>query len=632
MLEDCLLSCAHYVDEIILTDTGSTDGTKVIAEKYRATIVDHPWQDDFSAARNVCVAHATGDWVLVLDADERLAPGAGALLRQLTHQSNLDYGLMPIHNASHVAATPEQIMSGLARRSDPVLIPRFFRRTEDLRWNGVVHENVTEWLAQGRNGQVTDAHILHLGNIPRIRKERQKSNRNLRLLERRCIVEPNNPIARARLARELLRIGENKRATQEIEWAWMDLNICWAQSEAALKPQPTEVATLRSFMALNNGRTEAAFDTASQALGWGDDHPNLHLLRAASIEQTTFDDPVDRTRALMDAWNSANHCLDLAGVPSTVETLPGATSWAALTVRGLIELQQAQLGKAQHSFTLALAQKSDHQPAQLGQAEVHARLGHTEQSLKMLEPLLEANVADAWVVAADLAARNHRFEDVILFLERAEHNRPDPVRSVHRVCRANELRMFCQAWRLYCRTTQEPFTPSAGDADSLVEQAEALFNQGKYDAAVAHLFQAITVDLLHPTAWQDLAVVAHRLGLTEGAGDLLRFALELAPDNMDIQINLAELYRDSAQPWMAVDTCRGLLQQHTGDLEAIQFLEELAIGSPTRPVAFFVVSNTKKRCICLFDGAVQTAGLSSPVPSSRGISSPLQTPIPHGKQ
>ena len=594
MLPDCLESCRNWVDEIILTDTGSTDGTKRIAKRFNATVVDHIWQDDFSAARNACVAQASGDWVLVLDADERLAPGAGALLQQLTRQPHLDYALMPIHNASHIAATPEQIMSGLARRSDPVLIPRFFRRTQDLRWNGVVHENVTEWLAKGRNGQVTDANILHFGNIPRIRKERQKSNRNLRLLERRCIVEPNNPIARARLARELLRVGDNKRATQEIEWAWMDLNICWARTDAALKPQPTEVATLRAFMALNNGRTEAAFDTATQALQWGDDHPNLHLLRAASIEQTVYADPVDKIRALNSAWDSASHCLELAGVASTVETLPGATSWAALTVRGLIELQLEQLQNAQKSFNMALAQRPDHQPAQLGQAEVQARMGATEKSLKTIEPLLEANVADAWIVAADLAARSHRFEDVILFLERAEHNRPDPVRSVHRAARANELRMFCQAWRLYCRTTQEPFSPRTGDVESLVEQAEACFNQGDFDAAVARLFQAITVDLLHPTAWQDLAVVAHRLGLRDGAGDLLRFALELAPDNMDIQINLAELYRDSAQPWMAVDTCRTLLSQHPGDTEAIQFLEELAIGSPTRPVAFFVVPNSRR--------------------------------------
>ena len=72
MLEDCLLSCAHYVDEIILTDTGSTDGTKVIAENI-GKIVNHPWQDDFSAAE-MSVWHMLLETVLVLDADERSFP------------------------------------------------------------------------------------------------------------------------------------------------------------------------------------------------------------------------------------------------------------------------------------------------------------------------------------------------------------------------------------------------------------------------------------------------------------------------------------------------------------------------------------------------------------------------------
>ena len=69
-LEQCLNSVKDIVDEIIIVDTGSTDKTKEIAKKFNAKVIDFKWVDDFSAARNESIRHATKDWVLVLDADE----------------------------------------------------------------------------------------------------------------------------------------------------------------------------------------------------------------------------------------------------------------------------------------------------------------------------------------------------------------------------------------------------------------------------------------------------------------------------------------------------------------------------------------------------------------------------------
>lgn len=69
-LDQCLNSVKDLVDEIIIIDTGSTDKTKEIAKKFNAKIFDFKWQDDFSAARNESLKHATKDWIFVLDADE----------------------------------------------------------------------------------------------------------------------------------------------------------------------------------------------------------------------------------------------------------------------------------------------------------------------------------------------------------------------------------------------------------------------------------------------------------------------------------------------------------------------------------------------------------------------------------
>jgi glycosyltransferase involved in cell wall biosynthesis len=67
-------SVADLVAEIVVVDTGSTDRTCDIARRFGAHVHDFPWQDDFAASRTESLRHATGDWVLWLDGDERLAP------------------------------------------------------------------------------------------------------------------------------------------------------------------------------------------------------------------------------------------------------------------------------------------------------------------------------------------------------------------------------------------------------------------------------------------------------------------------------------------------------------------------------------------------------------------------------
>ena len=69
-LEKCLLSVQGLVDEIVIVDTGSTDKTKEIALKFTSKVYDFEWCDNFAAARNESLKYATGDWILVLDADE----------------------------------------------------------------------------------------------------------------------------------------------------------------------------------------------------------------------------------------------------------------------------------------------------------------------------------------------------------------------------------------------------------------------------------------------------------------------------------------------------------------------------------------------------------------------------------
>jgi len=82
-LEQCLLSVQGLVDEIVIVDTGSTDKTKEIALRFTSKVYDFVWDDDFAAARNESLKYATGEWILILDADEVIAQQDHTIIKGL---------------------------------------------------------------------------------------------------------------------------------------------------------------------------------------------------------------------------------------------------------------------------------------------------------------------------------------------------------------------------------------------------------------------------------------------------------------------------------------------------------------------------------------------------------------------
>ncbi len=166
-LPQCLESIREAVDEIIVVDTGSHDNSKEIAHSFGAQVFSCPWEDDFSAPRNLSIEHARAEWILVIDADERLAPEAQHRIRQFVKNKNL-LGFRVLLDM-HPDWTPVRSM-------------RLFRNLPGLRFKGVYHEELK--LPRGSPSTIiaNDLRIIHTPFTEAIKKN--KYERRVTLLQK----------------------------------------------------------------------------------------------------------------------------------------------------------------------------------------------------------------------------------------------------------------------------------------------------------------------------------------------------------------------------------------------------------------------------------------------------------------
>jgi hypothetical protein len=132
-LAGCLESVVGIADEVVLVDTGSTDATQEIARSFSCRILRHEWTHDYAAVRNVGLAAARGQWILCIDADERLHDASQ--VRPLIQSAPPEVGgyLIERHD---LVTDPDDGRTHVL----PVGIVRLFRKHPAIRYIGSVHE------------------------------------------------------------------------------------------------------------------------------------------------------------------------------------------------------------------------------------------------------------------------------------------------------------------------------------------------------------------------------------------------------------------------------------------------------------------------------------------------------------
>ncbi|WP_067850375.1 glycosyltransferase family 2 protein [Alicyclobacillus mali (ex Roth et al. 2021)] len=200
VIKRCLESLRDVADEVVIVDTGSTDATREIAESFGAKVYEFVWTGDFSAARNMALEHACGDYVLVIDADEFLPKDDGLRLRQAVERGEADAFTVDIIN--YLGSVRRFI------RSPGVRVVRVFRR--GFRYRGIIHEQILHDLVEaGAHIEMLDVELHHLGYLEEFIKLKNKSERNIQLLEKELADHPEDLFHVTNLMAEYGRLGRN---------------------------------------------------------------------------------------------------------------------------------------------------------------------------------------------------------------------------------------------------------------------------------------------------------------------------------------------------------------------------------------------------------------------------------------
>lgn len=245
-------------DEAVVVDTGSVDATPRIAADLGARVGAFAWGDDFSAARNAALALCRGRWILVLDADEHIAPGDQATLRALAAASPPVGFILPQWNYADDPGLPGWLPCPPSAAAEAAGAcgyvvaqqVRMFPGGPATRYHGRVHETVEASLsAQGLSLVPAEVPVHHHGHRAGTAACAARRARNGRLLRLKLRDDPTDPRARYEMAAQLLAEGRSDLARRLLERL---------VAEAPNGPRAVDAHRLLGRLALAAGRPAEA--------------------------------------------------------------------------------------------------------------------------------------------------------------------------------------------------------------------------------------------------------------------------------------------------------------------------------------------------------------------------------------
>lgn len=402
MLPRCLAAAAPAVDEIVVVDTGSSDRTVEIAEAFGARVIHFPWTGSFSEARNVGLDAATSDWMLVLDADEVLVaddvPQLRAALGQtwreafyvseLNHTGELEDGSSTMHTTL-----------------------RLFRTRPEYRYSGRLHEQILDKLPTKLPERIATApvRIEHFGYLGAVRDAKEKSRRNLELLERQRDEGDHSAFMHFNIGAEYFALGDASRALAEFERA---AELLAAEPDGGSGGYLPALAR-RHVTALR------ASDRHEEALALAD----RHLERYPDFTDLIFEQSgaLHSLGRVEEAIARFERCLELGDAPTGYSATLGAGTYLPTIELAEIALERGESERAVAMLEASLAEFPGYHGLVLPYASALLALGaastevveQVEQRVEAMTSTVRFMLGTALIERGEIAAAVEQFEAVI---------------------------------------------------------------------------------------------------------------------------------------------------------------------------------------------------------------------------
>jgi hypothetical protein len=302
-LPACLASARGLGAELVVVDTGSTDGTLEIARAAGARLRQIAWPHDFSAARNAGLELASGRWILVLDADETLPPESVRALRAITDGP-----------AAHACALVQRnaLPGGTGHLS--VGVVRLFPNLPGVRFERPIHERVNASLERmGIRIVDTDVVFDHSGHAD-LRLRPIRIARERELIEAALTREPEaDPNLRYYHASTFFDAGDHARAAEEY--------AACAQASEGRRRRLAEAARIKQAECLSRlGRASEAVALLAREPST-ETHPLACELRAAEAAARGAAEEARRWRERLLGIDDAAYLPPVALKPMQIRAL-----------------------------------------------------------------------------------------------------------------------------------------------------------------------------------------------------------------------------------------------------------------------------------------------------------------------
>jgi tetratricopeptide (TPR) repeat protein len=269
---EALASVKDLADEMIVVDTGSKDASIREARKLGAKVYEIPWNNDFSEARNFALSKATREWILVLDADERISRDDCEKIRALVREAEPAAFMFEQRTYTNASCGPglrtqsgpdDASIACAARFSDRQI--RLFRADAGVRYACEIHENVEESLMlAGIPVRESGLVIHHYGRIGRSDRVYRKAAAWLALEREGVGACPGASMYLYEIAVQLLELGK------------VDGALAHAEVALDLDPQRWEFWNIAGLARLRSGGREQAISCFRDGLrAAGEAHPEL---------------------------------------------------------------------------------------------------------------------------------------------------------------------------------------------------------------------------------------------------------------------------------------------------------------------------------------------------------------------